>query len=202
MIERLQRRGARGLRVIDFASGGGRNGDALRNAGFDVVTIDDQTAMGDLPLRAVEGSFAAVISTHGLLHGTVDAIAERVALFARGLEREGLLFATLGSTRDARFAKGRRIGASTYVPLDGDERGVAHTYFTRSQLEQLLDPWYEVESLEERLVDGVAGRWAHATTPLAQAVHWFLEARTRFAAHPCGTPPVEIRSRIGLDALA
>ena len=176
LLERLQRRGGRGARVIDFAAGSGRNGAALRHAGFDVITIDDQTAMSDFPLGAVEGSFDAVISTHGLLHGTAGAIAERLALFAHRLEPGGLLFATFGSRRDARFGKGRRLDPSTYVSRDGDERGVAHSYFTQLQLEKLLDPWYVVESLEERFVDAVAGQWAHAATPLAEAVHWFLEA--------------------------
>jgi Methyltransferase domain len=179
LIERLQRRGAHGARVIDFAAGSGRNGEALHNAGFDVVAVDDQTAMSDLPLRDVQGSFDAVISTHGLLHGTPAAIAARLELFSQRLEPQGLVFATLGSTRDARFGEGRRLGASTYAPVGGDEQGVAHSYFTRTQLEGLLAPWYEIDALEEHLADAVAGRWAHVQAPLRKAVHWFLEARAR-----------------------
>jgi SAM-dependent methyltransferase len=184
LIEHFARRGSCNARVIDFASGSGRNGAALRHAGFDVVSIDDRTAMTGFPLDTVEGSFDAVISTHGLLHGTIPAIAGRVERFASRLAPGGLLFATLGSTRDARFGKGRRVDAATYVPLDGDERGVAHSYFSRSQLETLLLRWYEIESLEERLVDAVAGRWAHPKTPLEKAVHWFVEARVLEAARP------------------
>jgi Methyltransferase domain len=179
LIARLQRRGARGARIIDFAAGSGRNGEALRNAGFEVVAVGDEAAMNEAPLRAAQGTFDAAISTHGLLHGTVDAIAKRLELLAGRLEPDGLLFANFGSTRDARFGKGRRVAASTYVPLEGDERGVAHSYFNRAQLEQLLVPCYEVESLEEHVADAIAGRWAHMRAPLSKAVHWFLEARAR-----------------------
>jgi hypothetical protein len=178
LIERLER-GAEHVRVIDFAAGSGRNGEALRNAGFDVTTIDDQTAMAGSPLDSIEGSFDALISTHGFLHGTVAEITKRLELIARRLKPRGLLFATFGSTRDARFGEGRRIDVSTYAPLHGDERGVAHCFFTRSQLERVLDSRYDVESLAERRVDAVAGRWAHPGTPLRKAVHWFLEAHTR-----------------------
>jgi hypothetical protein len=179
LIERLQRGEARRTRIVDFAAGSGRNGDALRNAGFDVIAIDDRTAMSDRPLRDVAGSFDAVLSTHGLLHGTVDAITMRLELFAHRLEPRGLVLAALGSTNDARFGDGRRIGASTYAPVSGDEQGVAHSYFTRSQLEKLLAACYEIESLEEHPVDAVAGTWAHPREPLRNAVHWFLEARKR-----------------------
>jgi SAM-dependent methyltransferase len=179
LIARLQRHGSRHARVVDFAAGSGRNGDALRDAGVEVVAIGDDVAADDSTLHLGDVSFDAVISTHGLLHGTADSIARRLERIAGWLVPGGLLFATFGSTRDARFGKGRCIGVSTYAPLDGDERGVAHTYFTRAQLEQLLASRYEIESLEERAVDAVAGRWAHKEAPLSKAVHWFLEARSR-----------------------
>jgi SAM-dependent methyltransferase len=165
-------------RVLDFAAGGGRNTEALRNAGFDVTAVDDETAMNADPIAGGAGTFDAVISTHGFLHGTTDAIAMRLEVVADRLEPNGLLFATFGSTLDARFGKGRRVEASTYAPIHGDERGVAHTYFDRAQLDEVLALRYDVESLEERVVDEIAGRWAHEA-PLSKAVHWFVEARAR-----------------------
>jgi hypothetical protein len=81
--------------------------------------------------------------------------------------------------RDARFGKGRRIADETFAPLDGDEQGVAHTYFRRAQLDELLRPHYIVERLEETGVDDVAGAWAHRERPLSNAIHWFAIARRR-----------------------
>jgi hypothetical protein len=171
LIERLHSRP--GSRILDFAAGSGRNGEALRRAGFTVLSLDDAAAAAEDPLRHFTEPFAAVISTHGLLHGDAEAIEARVRSIARSLETDGLLFATFGSSRDARFGEGERLGDATVAPLEGDERGVPHTYFDRAGLTALLAPLFEIESLDEHGVDDVAGRWAHSHQPLRGAAHWF-----------------------------
>lgn len=177
LIERLQ--SAPESRVLDFAAGRGRNGEALRRAGFTVVAIADDAAAFAAPLAGQSASFGAVISTHGLLHGTSQAIAGRVRALAQYLKSGGLLYATFGSTRDARFGQGERIDDSTFSPNDGGERGVAHAYFDRDRLLALLDPDFEVELLREHSVNRVAGSWAHRERPLTGAVHWYAMARKR-----------------------
>jgi hypothetical protein len=165
--------------VLDFAAGQGRNGDALRRAGFPVVAIDDQTAASLAAFDREMLPFAAALSTHGFLHGTVSAIAARVAAIAEGLEHGGLLYATFASTHDARFGAGDRIDEVTFAPVEGDERGIAHVFFDRDRLRALLERHFEVESLDERAVDDVAGAWAHSGRALAGAVHWFAVGRKR-----------------------
>jgi hypothetical protein len=165
--------------ILDFAAGSGRNGEALRRAGFAVVTIDDETASSEAPLAPAMGPFAATISTHGFLHGNVAAVCARVAAIAGRLALGGLLCATFGSTRDARFGRGERIDDSTFAPLEGDERGVAHSYFDRTHLRELLERYFEIESLDERDADEIAGAWAHRERPLSNAVHWFAVGRRR-----------------------
>jgi Methyltransferase domain len=177
LIKRLQSRPK--SRVLDFASGSGRNAEALRRAGFSVVAIADDLAASQAPLAGVTERFSAAISTHGLLHGTPSTIAARVRLIAELLYGEGLLYATFGSTRDARFGQGQRIDDWTFAPSQGDERGVAHAYFDRDRLRALLEPHFEVESLKEHSVDEVAGSWAHRERPLSGAAHWFAVARKR-----------------------
>lgn len=165
--------------MLDFCSGSGRNAAALRAAGFDVVAVSDGDADRDAALAPEIGAFAATISTHGLLHGTIAAIGARTARIADRLEADGLLYATFGSVRDSRYGCGRRIEAATFAPLDGDERGVAHSYFTRERLDELLQPQYTLERLDEIAADDVAGTWAHRERPLAGAVHWLVIARRR-----------------------
>jgi hypothetical protein len=177
LADRLRERG--GGRILEFAAGSGRNGEALSRAGFTVVAIDDSTAASEDGLESVTGPFDAVLSTHGLLHGTIATVGANVAAIARLLPANGLLCATFGSVRDARFGMGSRIDASTYAPLDGDERGVAHAFFTQAQLRTLLDRWFVIESLDERAVDEIAGSWAHRELRLSEAVHWFAIARRR-----------------------
>ena len=93
-------------------------------------------------------------------------------------------------------AADRRIANETFAPLDGDERGVAHTYFTRVQLDELLRAHYIVERLEETGVDDVAGAWAHRESPLANAVHWFAVVRRQLVSRHRGVDS----ARIGVDA--
>ena len=164
-------------RVLDFCTGRGRNAAALRAAGFEVVAIADADVDHDDALPRAGETFTAVISTHGLLHGLPQTIVARVAEIAGYLDPGGLFYATFGSIADARFGSGARIGDSTFAPVDGDERGVAHTYFSRGQLDDLLRRHFVVERLWETGVDAVAGGWAHAQRPLRAAVHWFVVAR-------------------------
>lgn len=178
-IERLRDRLPGRVRVLDVASGSGRNTAALDKAGFDVVSIDDEAAMRVSAMRSLHGTFAGAVSTHGFLHGTAAEVADRLDALAAHLEPDAVLAATFGSPNDARFGRGTEIDPSTYAPDDGDERGVAHAFFTQSQLSALLEPEYEIESMEERNVDEVAGDWAHRDVPLSGAVHWFVVARRR-----------------------
>jgi hypothetical protein len=189
LIERLRDRPR--SRVLDFGTGRGRNADALRAAGLTVVAIDDGAAEAGVAPADSNGTFAAAVSTHALLHGTLPAIAQRLASIATQLEPEGLFYATFGSVRDARYGQGRAIAPATFAPVDGDERGIAHTYFTRAGLEALLRANFVLEELEEREVDEIAGAWAHPHQRLRHAVHWLVVARR-----------VSTRSRIGLEALA
>jgi hypothetical protein len=173
-IERL----ASGGRVLDFGTGSGRNSVALRSAGFDVEHYDD-VAASDAPPNRERDAFAAIIATHALLHGTRESIARRLAWLSTALARDGLLYATLGCVDDARFGVGRRIDRHTFAPTNGDEAGVAHSYFSQDEVRVLLSPRFTIESLEAVRADAVAGRWAHPTTPLRGAVHWFIVARRR-----------------------
>lgn len=176
--------------MLDFCTGRGRNTAALRAAGFDVVAVADNDA-DRFDLRDDDGTFVAAISTHGFLHGTSKTIAQRLDRVARRLSHGGVLYATFGSVRDARFGRGLQLDPATFAPQDGDEAGIAHTYFTRAQLEDLLWRSFTVERLWEGDVDAIAGSWAHPTQPLSHAVHWFAVA--------CR---VSTTSSSGLDALA
>lgn len=132
-----------------------------------------------MPREDARDAFAAVVSTHALLHGTPNSIALRLRWLSLALADGGLLFATFGCVRDARFGNGRRVDDDTFAPSEGDEAGVPHAYFSGKTLQTVLSPHFVVETLEEVPVDGIAGRWAHQNVPLRGAVHWFSVARRR-----------------------
>lgn len=164
LVERL--RAQPGARVLEIGSGDGRNTRALKAAGFEVVQPGTSDA-------------AAAITTHALLHGTPASIAEALRELAVQLVPGAPLYATFGSARDARCGSGQRLEPYVYAPRDGDETGVAHTYFNEERLRALLAGDWELESLREVDVDTIAGTWAHRQTPLHNAFHWFAVATKR-----------------------
>lgn len=167
LAERLRHSHAR---ILEIGTGSGRNRAALLAAGFEVASHDEapQTPSG----------FDAAISTHAFLHGTPERIAEGLTRVAGSLKPAAPFFATFASVRDARYGKGVRLGSSTFAETDGDEPGVPHTYFTESQIREILEPLFTIESLEEVNVDELAGKWAHSA-PSSGRVHFFLVARNR-----------------------
>lgn len=162
---------------MDFGSGRGRNCEALRQAGLAVTALDDAEASDAKAISILDREFEAVLSTHALLHGMPQSITDRISAIARAVKPDGLFFATFASVRDARYGNGTRVGDHTFAPTAGDEVGVPHVYYDERRLRALVGVLFEVESLEERSVDAVAGRWAHPNAPLHGAVHWFARAR-------------------------
>lgn len=164
--------------MLELAPGSGRNTEALRRAGLDVETIPDASLDEWLRSDAPQGAFDAVLSTHGFLHGTAATAAALIERSSRALRAGGLFFATFASERDRRFGRGVKLDDRSYAPDDGDEAGVPHVYFDEGSLREGLRERFDVQSLEERDVDDVVGRWAHAERP-SGSVHWFVRAKTR-----------------------
>jgi SAM-dependent methyltransferase len=161
--------------VLDFGTGSGRNATALRGAGFEVVAIPDGDDGSNLAFRG----YAAALSTHALLHGWPDDISQRVRRIAQALVPGGGFYATFGSTDDARFGAGTQLGPQTFAPENGDEAGIAHSYFDEAAVREVLASHFDVTALAQFGVDAIAGTWAHPTAPLQGAIHWFVEAIAR-----------------------
>lgn len=172
LIERL--RSCPSARVLEIGSGSGRNTAALIDAGFSVEAVPDRSA-GEF--SAAYG-FDAALSTHGLLHGAPPAIAHVLDLIASALKPNAPLYATFGSTADARYGKGTRLDEDTFAPDEGDEIGVAHAFFGGRKLREMLERGFTIESMEERAVDEIVGAWAHAERPQG-SVHWIVRAARR-----------------------
>lgn len=163
------------VRILEVGKGSGRNTDALAAAGFLVESIPEGAAKSFSVERA---SFDAALSTHALLHGTPQTVAEITRAIALALKPDAPFYATYASKRDVRYGKGTRVAEDAFAPDEGDERGVAHAYFDEAALRRIIDPLFELESLEEHVVDDVVGSWAHAQRPQG-SVHWFAIARRR-----------------------
>lgn len=83
------------------------------------------------------------------------------------------LFATFASKRDTRFGHGTLVEKDVFAPESGNETGVAHVYFDEAGLRGALEPYFIIESIEERDVDRIVGEWAHEIRPQG-SVHWVV----------------------------
>jgi SAM-dependent methyltransferase len=157
--------------VLEVAAGKGRNTRALVAAGLDVRTTADEHPYTQLPFA--DATFAAALSTHGYLHGTVAKLRAGLAELRRVLRPGAIAYITLGSIEDERFGLGLALDDNTFAPGEGDEQGIPHAYFDRDGVVELLRG-FEIRSLEH--VDAAAhvGRWAHADPSGIR--HWFVTA--------------------------
>ena len=132
-----------------------------------------------LTIERTSGSFAAVLSTHGLLHGTFEVIGASVEAIAAKLEPGG------GFSRpSARFATrdSRRVWRSSVsftLRWTATSAASPHAFFDEPRLRALLEGRFALESVEERNADEIAGDWAHREKPLRSSAHWFVHARKR-----------------------
>ncbi|MFN2529268.1 MAG: class I SAM-dependent methyltransferase [Candidatus Baltobacteraceae bacterium] len=158
-----------GARILEIGTGSGRNRRALIAAGLNVTSIE-----AGHPVPAA--TFDAALGTHALLHGTPATLQAALEGIHVALRPQARLYATLGSKRDARYGKGEQIAQHVFAPEDGEEAGVPHTYWDEPEVRILLANFTIVE-LSQVQVDDIAGSWAHAKSPLAQAHHWMVVAQ-------------------------
>ncbi|HIH23864.1 TPA: class I SAM-dependent methyltransferase [Candidatus Woesearchaeota archaeon] len=157
-------------RVLDLGCGSGRNLFFLDKLGFDVAGIDIAPAgiktikdrikgvdakVGDIYTRLPypDASFDAVISVQVLQHNTAPNIKRAIAEIRRILKPGGILFLTVGgriSKNKVRFClvlTAKKIAPNTYVPTNGDEKGLTHFIYNKKLLREhfkdftMLDIW-------------------------------------------------------------
>ena len=181
-------------RVLVVGYGSGRNLSPLLDAelAIDVIESDVTRAAaatqryGETPEIRIATAFGAssgpdcdgALSTHALLHGDAATIGTSIASIAARLRDGAPFYTTLGSTRDPRFGRGKRIDAATFAPDTGSETGVPHVYLSERDVREMLRD-FTIESLDEVDAGEHVGAWAHEAGDAATIVHWFVRARRR-----------------------
>jgi hypothetical protein len=160
-------------RVLVLGAGDGRSVPVLRGAGLTVDTVPADADVADLT-----GPYEGILSTHALLHGTRTTVAARMPALCGLLAPGGRLHATFGSTADPRCGEGTPVQGGGWAPVSGDEAGLAHAYFDREALCEMLRD-FDVVSAQERDVRDIVGRWAHDPAKSQPMVHWLVVARRR-----------------------
>lgn len=166
-------------RVLDLGCGAGRHTTYLSGLGFEVVGLDPASSglehcyrdlvTRELPRRLVlagmerlpfpDYSYQCVISTYVIHHNTMRGVAAAIGEIERILVPGGLFLATVLGRGDFKYGVGRKVEEGTYVPLEGDERGVVHHFFDREEIGELLGS-FRIISLasDEEEVDFPGGR--------------------------------------------
>ncbi len=154
IVKIFQERGVR--RVLDLACGVGRHTLYLAKAGFEVYGIDissegikiarHQLREKNLKAHLKVGSiyealpypddfFDAIVCIRSINHGKIEDIRKTIIEIKRVLKPEGLIFIT---TRKKVPKKQRHpfkeIAPYTYIPLEGNEKGIVHYLFTKEAL--------------------------------------------------------------------
>ena len=142
-------------RVLDLGCGSGRHLVYLAKKGFDTYGIDSsptgirlakkwlkeehlkahlktQDIYQRLPYR--NESFDAIVSTQVLHHNYPSNIKKLIKEIERVLEDDGILYFTVPKFRHERSPERlplKKAGYRTYLPMDGEEKGIPHFYFNK-----------------------------------------------------------------------
>lgn len=143
-------------RILDLACGTGRHTLYFARAGFEVHGIDlssegikiarrklrEQNLKAHLKVGSIYKTlpypndfFDAVVCIRSINHGRIEDIRKTIKEIRRVLKPEGVIFVT---TRKKVPKKQRHpfkeIAPYTYIPLEGNEKGIIHYLFTKEAL--------------------------------------------------------------------
>lgn len=190
LAEEMRARGMR--RVLDVGCGGGRHLLYLAKQGF-VVYGTDRSAAGlaisrerlekeglEATLRRCDMTevpfsdefFDAVLSVQVLHHNRLENVEKAVGEIRRALKGGGLFFANFCGKGDYKEGKGEKIEPGTYICDSGIETGMPHHFFTRREVEDLVEG-FEIMSLKERRAEYVN---RSSGLPVV-SVHWEIKAQ-------------------------
>lgn len=150
-----------GRRVLDLGSGSGRHTVHLAKLGFQISSLDISptgvnttqswlkqerlTAIvkqGDItnPLPYPDNYFDGVISTQVIHHAERNTVYQIIDEITRVLKPGGVIFVSVplfrGYSRKHPGWTMDKLAERTYLPLDGQEKGMIHYFFTEEEFTQ------------------------------------------------------------------
>jgi SAM-dependent methyltransferase len=155
-------------RLHDLGSGGGRHTVYFAQQGYEVLATDlsesaikfTRKALMDLGLDArvyfapmtrlpfEDDFFDVTISRATVNHADLQGMKKSIFEVARTTRENGLFFLTTVSDRSSEWGKGRVIvPGRTFVPTEGPEKGLIHTYLTASESVALVEPFFRIEEI-------------------------------------------------------
>lgn len=152
----LSARGAK--RVLDIGCGTGRHVVYLARLGFDVYGLDNsenaikmskewlrsEGLMAHLKKRSFnarlpyrKGFFDCVLAIHTIHHNRPAGVKRTIREIKRVLSNGGILLLNVPKRR-AEATKYKKVDYRTWIPLDREEKGLPHFYFTKRLIHEFL----------------------------------------------------------------
>jgi SAM-dependent methyltransferase len=168
-LELLKKRNVK--RVLDLCFGTGRHAIFLAENGFDVYGIDTSKTGKDITekkakeknLRNVHlkiadmcdipfdnNFFDAIIAVYALEHNTLGGLKKTISELEQALKPNGILIATLISTKDPRYGTGKEIEPNTFTNIkDPAESDVPHRFSDEEEIKELFTGFNLIDSNEK-----------------------------------------------------
>ncbi len=160
--------------ALDIGCGTGKYMAYLRKNGFTTDGIDSSetavkmtlSTLPDVSAKVVDmfsfqipaNRYDLILSISTIHHGTKDKVAALIQKIYDSLIDTGSIFITLPDWEHARhwntFKDHEMIGPGTYAPLSGPEQGLAHSFYSKEEVQELFKGFKNVTMA----VDSI-GRW-------------------------------------------
>jgi|GEM_PF-2497535 len=155
-------------KVHDLGCGGGRHLFYFAELGFDVTGSDlsenainfarAELARRELDVRLTlcpmtklpfaDGEFDVTVSRAVINHATLQDMKKVIYEVARTTKPGGLFFVTFSSERASDWKKGIEVlEGITYIPVEGPEKGLVHTFLSATNATALLEPFFRIEEI-------------------------------------------------------
>lgn len=145
-------------KILDLGCGSGRHSVLLAKKGFEVYATDISNSGLNISKKWIkqeklsvkfknhscyekfpfkDNFFDAVISTQVIHHNFHDKVKFSISEIERVLKPEGIAFITVSANKYKRRAsKFKIMEPRTYIPLDGEEKGLPHFIYTKNLMKQ------------------------------------------------------------------
>ncbi|MHA2105635.1 MAG: class I SAM-dependent methyltransferase [Candidatus Hodarchaeales archaeon] len=152
-------------RILDLGCGMGRHTLYLAKKGFLVIGSDiSSTALKKadkwlknkiknysliehdmIELPFLDNHFDAVVSTNVIHHNRLKDVKKTVNEIRRVLNKNGLVFVTIASTKDHKYREGKKLEPHTYLRPSG----VIHHFFDEKRAKKLFSK-FKIINIEEK----------------------------------------------------